>query len=199
MKKTLLSVVAGLAVVSAANAGIKETCLEHPDKLVWVEKNQRCIPINPCVSDDIEIRDTYCDIDFNTIEDNLVQIVKLYARNVLGTEVSSTTHLSSNDGYWYLAVKTMDGGYFVAAGAGFVEYTKDHLVANVIFDARKALGVNGPCVGAEGKFECYTRIDGHVLVEQDCNEIAQLASSLSGVSINSSYKADEKTCVFLYY
>ena len=55
MKKTLLSVIAGLAVIGSANAGIKETCLEHPDKLVWVEKTQRCIPINPCKSDDREI------------------------------------------------------------------------------------------------------------------------------------------------
>ena len=41
MKKTLLSVIAGLAVIGSANAGIKETCSEHPDKLVWVEKTQR--------------------------------------------------------------------------------------------------------------------------------------------------------------
>ena len=61
MKKTLLSITAALAVIGAANAGIKETCLEHPDKLVWVEKTQRCIPINPCESDDAEIKRVYCD------------------------------------------------------------------------------------------------------------------------------------------
>lgn len=60
MKKTLLSVLAGVAVIGSANAGIKETCLEHPDKLVWVEKTQRCIPINPCKSDDADIKRAYC-------------------------------------------------------------------------------------------------------------------------------------------
>ena len=61
MKKTLLSITAALAVIGSANAGLKETCLEHPDKLVWVEKTQRCIPINPCESDDAEIKRVYCD------------------------------------------------------------------------------------------------------------------------------------------
>ena len=68
MKRTLLSVIAGLAVINTVSAGIKETCLQHPDKLVWVEKTQRCVPINPCLSDDKSIRDSYCYLLNGTIE-----------------------------------------------------------------------------------------------------------------------------------
>lgn len=82
MKKTLLSVIAGLAVIGSANAGIKETCLEHPDKLVWVEKTQRCIPINPCKSDDEKIKAMYCVRRFRDVQtrgDLYKGLIELYA------------------------------------------------------------------------------------------------------------------------
>ena len=58
MKKTLLSVLAGVAVITSASAGIKETCLQNPDKLVWLEKDNTCIPVHPCEN---EKYSAYCD------------------------------------------------------------------------------------------------------------------------------------------
>lgn len=94
MKKTLLSVITGLAVIGSAQAGIKETCLQHPDKLVWVEKTQRCVPINPCLSDDKEIKDAYCDdttfanISLSNIHASMVVgLVPLYRKCLLGEEL----------------------------------------------------------------------------------------------------------------
>lgn len=101
MKKTLLSLIAGLAVINAANAGIKETCLEHPDKLVWVEKTQRCIPINPCTSDDEDIRKAYCIDDYflsnyyllpkGNISLTSADVINIYVNNIgLNCTVSET-------------------------------------------------------------------------------------------------------------
>ncbi len=52
-KKTLLSILAGLAVIGSASADVtvdqrKELCAKHPEKYVWVEKDQFCAPINTC-------------------------------------------------------------------------------------------------------------------------------------------------------
>ncbi|MBO4583280.1 MAG: hypothetical protein J5714_04470 [Alphaproteobacteria bacterium] len=65
MKKTLLSVVAGLAVIGSAVAvpsldRQRENC-ESDSGFVWVERTKTCVPVNPCVSDDPEIKRVYCD------------------------------------------------------------------------------------------------------------------------------------------
>ena len=204
MKKTLLSVIAGLAVIGSATAvpsmDVQQKNCEDGQH-VWVEKTKTCVPINPCLSGDRTISEAYCIDDFNNIEDGLVWLVKLYAQNVLKTEVSGTTHLVSDDMscHWYLAVKTSDGGYFVADGCDTFDTTKEGAIFADIIDARLALlGSGGPCLGEENKVECSTAIDGNMLTEQDCNQIAELASSLSGISISNSYKVDDKKCVFVY-
>ena len=66
MKKTLLSVLAGVSVIGAASAvpsvaDRKAMCDKNPDKYVWVEKNQACVPVNPCESSNESIKNTYCD------------------------------------------------------------------------------------------------------------------------------------------
>ena len=68
MKKTLLSVLAGLAVIKAASAVLsveqrRAMCEDFGD--VWVESTQACIPQDPCSSDDETIRNVYC----NAIDD----------------------------------------------------------------------------------------------------------------------------------
>ena len=113
MKKTLLSVAAGLAVVGAANAGIKETCLEHPDKLVWVEKTQRCIPINPCKSDDKEIHDAYC-VDWGFCAPVVTdKQLKLWLSKWIRSDVIEIKRLGLNEnGAETVGAKTADGYYF---------------------------------------------------------------------------------------
>lgn len=93
MKKTLLSVLAGLAVITSASAGIKETCLENPDKLFWVEASQACIPVNPC--EEGEYRNAYCErafapdsahgFNFQMEDENVAyKIAKNYIKEVYG-------------------------------------------------------------------------------------------------------------------
>ncbi|MBO4583319.1 MAG: hypothetical protein J5714_04675 [Alphaproteobacteria bacterium] len=65
MKKTLLSVVAGLAVIGSSFAvpsldRQREDCEENPN-FVWVEMTKTCVPVNPCNSDNMEIKRAYCD------------------------------------------------------------------------------------------------------------------------------------------
>ena len=69
MKKTLLSMLAGLVVIGSASAvpspeDRKALCEKQSDKFVWVEKTQACIPINPCRSTDDKIKEAYCIDDF---------------------------------------------------------------------------------------------------------------------------------------
>ncbi len=116
MKKTLLCVLAGVAVIGSANAGIKETCLEHPDKLVWVEKTQRCIPINPCKSDDESIKKAYCMNDYSLAnyyklpEGNTLssaEVVNIYA-NYLGLDCKVSENNISKDDWLYVPCKGRD-------------------------------------------------------------------------------------------
>ena len=66
MKKTLLSVLAVVSVMGTASAvpsaaDRKAMCESKPDKYVWVEKNQACIPVNPCgPMEDSNIKNAYC-------------------------------------------------------------------------------------------------------------------------------------------
>ena len=67
MKKTLLSVLAGLTVIGSASAAPtpedrKALCdlLIQKGTHVWVEKTSACIPVNPCLSDDEQIKEAYC-------------------------------------------------------------------------------------------------------------------------------------------
>lgn len=117
MKKTLLSVLAGLAVITSASAGIKETCLENPDKLVWVEKTGECIPVNPCEKG--EKYNAYCIRAFKRTQTEKAaqsyfmteQYLKF--RGVSGlTRHEAGTSLNNSFGQDYIAYKTGDGYYY---------------------------------------------------------------------------------------
>ena len=78
MKKTLLSVLAGLTVIGSASAvptpeDRKALCQLLIDKgtHVWVEKTSACIPVNPCKSDDEQIKEAYC---IDTLETNYYEV-----------------------------------------------------------------------------------------------------------------------------
>ena len=88
MNKILLSGLASLAVTGAANGGIttdvaREICLRHPDKYIWVENTKRCIPINPCKSDNETVVNTYCNRMFSNVQthgDLYKGLIELYAQ-----------------------------------------------------------------------------------------------------------------------
>ncbi len=187
MKKTLLSVLAGVAVIGSANAGIKETCLEHPDKLVWVEKTQRCVPINPCKSDDREIVNAYCDyfFEYSDMKDNIKRekLIKKY----LGIDNIHVSILESYaDGYGFeqgwLAVNY--NGYYKVFPYG---------------NETESYGVFSPhwtaCILYGGFFD-YS-IDDNTktycknINASTCQELAQFVSNLENKSINYKYGFDE--------
>lgn len=117
MKKTLLSVLAGLAVIGSANAAPspadrKALCEKHPEKYVWVEKDQFCVPINPCRDATGEVKGAYCLYAQPTLPSDqglFNQIMGRYLETQHKTSLKSAEVL---DGH-YMAVKTTDGGYYV--------------------------------------------------------------------------------------
>ena len=66
MKKSLLFGLGGFMIVSSVFAlpapeDRKALCEKYPDKYVWVEKTEACVPVNPCLSDNAKIKQSYCD------------------------------------------------------------------------------------------------------------------------------------------
>ena len=181
MKKTLLSVVAGVAVIGAANAGIKETCLEHPDKLVWVEKTQRCIPINPCKSDDETIQDVYCNKTFANVQlgdwFSGPKVVEAYVEKVLGLHVVDNRTYVQTDinvfGQDYVPCKTNDGGYVVFEFDDLNDWTSSDIYEGVVESA---------CIIYNGEFSNLNGAKGGLFCagssEDDCVKIAKFATEL---------------------
>lgn len=140
MKKTLLSVLAGLTIIGSATAlptpdDRKALCDQNPDTMVWVEKTKACIDINPCESSNNTIKTTYCvsEIDHpnwlrinDLFKDKLDLIVERYVENVLNTKVSNLSVFNGEKKTEteYFAVKTADGGYLVGEIEG-VHFSKD--------------------------------------------------------------------------
>lgn len=190
MKKTLLSVVAGLAVVSAANAGIKETCLEHPDKLVWVEKTQRCIPINPCKSDDATIQDAYCNTTFARVQlgsiaqgQKLVEAYLANNMNVSGTYVGNRHRDTSLLGQDFIPYELNDGGYVVFEFDDLSDITKSQIADGAMKGACYVFGGS-----YWGNGSCH-------LVDSDaiCEDVAELATSVSDQVMHWSFDEKELT------
>ena len=118
MRKTLLSVLAGLAVIGSATAvpspgDRKKLCESKPYDFVWVEKTQTCVPINPCRTSNQSIRDSYCIwasgyVTYGTYEEAITR----YVKNVMKTGVKSISSISKSDDF---ALRTTDGGYYVVS------------------------------------------------------------------------------------
>ena len=91
-------------------------CEQHPDKYVWVEKTQACIPINTCESGIEDIKKAYC-VTSPTLDEDLLE---KYISNVLKTSVKQKSvpyDPTMSDfvqyGNKYMGYKTNDGGYIV--------------------------------------------------------------------------------------
>lgn len=57
---TLLCGMVGTAFGVPTPEDRKKLCEQNPDKFVWVERTQICLPKNPCLSGIAEIREVYC-------------------------------------------------------------------------------------------------------------------------------------------
>lgn len=100
-----LSIFAGLMVINSVFAlpspeDRKALCDKHPDKYVWVKKTQACIPINPCKSNDTDIKKAYCDDTTfantsltNVIAASVIELPDLYRSCLTGEKLSGGTHI----------------------------------------------------------------------------------------------------------
>ena len=80
-------------------------CEQYPDKYVWVEKTQACIPINPCNSTIQSIRDAYCIKAPYLATDPVIR--EGYIKNVLHKDILKAKILNTHA----YAYHTSDGGY----------------------------------------------------------------------------------------
>ncbi len=135
MKKTLLSVTAALAVIGSACAAPsvedrKALCEKYPDKYVWVAKDEMCVPINPCLSDNERMRHAYCDdlilFPFDISKRDLV-VQRLVEKH--GANVVSIKELSD---LWF-GVVTSDGNYWVGGRADGKQLDKFSAVDNAFY------------------------------------------------------------------
>ena len=115
MKKTLLSVLASFLVIGSAFAvpsvdERKALCDKHPDKYVWVEKTQACVPVNPCESANSDIRAAYCAESVPVLPSDISKrntIMDEYVHRVMGTVPSEIKEVSDK----VVGIKTDDGRY----------------------------------------------------------------------------------------
>ena len=129
MKKTLLSVIAGLAVINVASAvpspaDRKALCEKHPEKYVWVEKTEACVPINPCKSNNSAIYEAYCMNEGyhakltslpSEKEDIRNLIINRYVANIIKSKVTEIKLVDTDGEKQYFGIKDSDGDYFVAS------------------------------------------------------------------------------------
>jgi len=197
MKRTLVSIIAGLTVVGSAVAvptpeDRKALCLKHPDKYVWAEKTSTCIPINPCESADLKIKDAYC-VSINT--DTLPQdremrdmIINRYVENMMNTKVSEIKYFTQNDKY-ISAFKTTDGGYYAIQSERYIDadtkrpcaidtYSKwaGAAYGNIPKSSLWAASWDDEIANGSGTFIYYKGVKD----AQTCKNIADFASLISG-------------------
>lgn len=211
MKKTLVSIIAGLTVIGSAFAlpspeDIKALCEKHPDKYVWVEKSQACIPINPCESDDVDIERAYC-VNRTITPNKKELLINRYVEQVLKTTVVDVQNVPG-DVYAYSGVKTADGGYFVlrAGQLGYSNYGAEHMYTAYTNDERLEDMVNAAAlVYANGKY-CKERTDenGNRLCEfhdidvNQCHNMIMFAEELADELPYGHYEKETRVCSFTW-
>ena len=208
MKKTLLSAVASLAVIGSACAAGPDTC--NPDKYVWVEKDELCIPKNPCKSKSDVIRNAYCITVFDGLqlpwETAGEWLAEAYIKNVLNTTGSyqnnlgrnATTHLWGND---YMDYKLYNGGYVVfefddlmdeSAGA-----TASHPLGFSVNGSLKKFRADNAIKGA---FLAFGYSDSTVVQDEAlCKKIASLATDVFSVTYDEIFRYEMRNGVCEIY
>ncbi len=187
MKKTLLSILAGLTVIGSASAvpspaDRKALCEKHPEKYVWVEKTQACVPINPCKSDNSDIvYGGYCVYAFEVPDDldKATLILQRYVQKRLKSNVANARRIDNN----YFALKTTDGGYIVFETVFLRETTLRDI-------ARAAFTIYGYNWGDGSSGEDHggrEYVLGRVGNQEICQDIADFVSLVHGEPVEWRY------------
>lgn len=201
MKKTLLSILAGVVVIGSASAvpgpeDRERMCKQQPDKYVWVEKgNGACVEINPCKSDNADVKNAYCNTMFKDVQLGTpyegVVVVKEYINKHLGLDIVNKKGIVRHDvdtslfAQDYIPAKLSDGGYIVfefddlSDIAGGDSYEGASKAACLIYGGNYKSRLRAV---SETGFYCTD------VAESDCDEVAYLASKiLNGVLFTGKY------------
>lgn len=203
MKKNLLSAVAGVAVIGSAfavpNVEVsKNLCAKHPDKYVWVEKNEDCIPINPCESKNETIKEVYCNRAFEFVQlgnwREAIKLVKAYSENVLKVSVTNTKEIAHDKdtslfGQDYIPVKTSDGGYVMFEFDDLSDMTKSDKEAGAFMGACKAFGRDYHRSYSD-KIKSWVTYCMQVQSQKECDDIAGLASDVMDKIVKGDYEPE---------
>lgn len=226
MKKTLISMIAGLTVVGSAFAlpspeDRKALCEKHPDKYVWVEKTQACIPINPCAPDESNwangVREAYCLSAYPEIshiyshlrlpkDDDSARdlIINRFINNnpVLGKNPTIKFLDDHGSGVYYVAFFTEDKNYLVTevSDEEFSVHDLYKIVAAAVsaygqylfpFEARY-YSSNPTDSYPNWTVDYFSYVDG-TYTEKECEDMADFASLLYGKPLTHS-RGKDGTC-----
>lgn len=198
MTGVLAGVISSAAFAAPDVAAIKAAC-QSSDKTIWVEKNQICIPANPCTSDNMNAKQ-YCNTVFaddQTGSDNeAMGLVDLYAK----------TH-----GLDCEPVNVQ----FSAAGQDYVTCVGNDVMVFEFDDTRDMdhglyRGTNDfyhsfspVCEAAGGDIyqsssDGYTYYDCYGLSESVCSKVQEILFDKHGTAVLTSYNVETSTCCLSY-
>lgn len=107
----------GIAGVASA-ATMRETCLQYPDKFVWVEATNDCAARHPCADPSQPHYTFYCNTDFKDIqvssEKDAKELANLYVTKKMGMSGGCAfldVDKAGIVGQDYIQCKTPNGGY----------------------------------------------------------------------------------------
>ena len=200
MKKTLWSMVAGLAVIGSAFAvpslDTQQQNCEGDPNFVWVEKAKTCVPINPCDTFDEnynqEIEKAYCDDFFNIIDmGDGIKREKLVKKYLGVSTVDIKLHnVIGGDGPEIGTMLVRYNGYYKAMpyGNGTESYgvLSPHVAACILYGGQFAT------ISYEAE-DTSTYCTG--IKESSCEELAKFVSDLEGRNIGYKYQVDFDNCL----
>lgn len=209
MKKTLLSVLAGLAVINAASAepspeDRKAMCERYPEKYVWVEKGDgACVPYRACGNDKFK---AYCISDFLATQVNrpeqAYQLVNMYLM-VGGGEKCQKVQLrdgtSNNIGQDFVQCTTSDGYYefeFDDVSESFDDTAEESILGAIcqFVHGAENFGSLMDFRNARSKvYELFSRLkDGYVCLNISEEVCASFANEARAIIPNHTYKTHFK-------
>lgn len=191
MKKTLLLIVASLAVINVAYAipsmDVQQKNCEDGQH-VWVEKTKTCVPIHPCDSEDSSIRNAYCDEFFGYIHfDDAAKREKLL-KKYLNTNNAKVELSSINSERMYSDVMLVKyDGLYKEMPYGWETESFGRFVAHI--GACHLYGGDYAESTPYNKEEEYTYC-GKIESISQCKELAAFISDLEGRKIDYQYDAE---------
>jgi hypothetical protein len=199
MTGVLAGVISSAAFAAPDVAAIKAAC-QSSDKTIWVEKNQICIPANPCTSDNMNAKQ-YCNTMFagnQTGSDGEAKgVVDLYAKTH-GLDCEPVNVQFSAAGQDYVTCVGNDVMVFEFddtrdADHGFYHLVNDfHGSFEVVCKAAGGDIYQSHSYSAEkimnNSYKCYG------LTESVCSKVQEILFEKRGLGVLTHYDIDKAVC-----